>query len=117
MSKFTPGPWTDNGWSVTGPSAADSYEARMAMDESARRGGQKPLYAVVAQAKPGHCVVATVHGELRAEVDANAHLIAAAPELLEALIDALCALECCGKVSPTATKASAAIAKATGETP
>lgn len=44
----------------------------------------------------------------------NARLIAAAPELLEALQDALCALECCGKDYPAATKASAAIAKATG---
>jgi hypothetical protein len=44
---------------------------------------------------------------------ANARLIAAAPELLEALKDALCALECCGKDYPAATKARAAIAKAT----
>ena len=35
-------------------------------------------------------------------------------ELLEALRDALCALECCGKDYPAATKARAAIAKATG---
>lgn len=115
MSKFTPGPWTDNGWSVTGPSAADSYEARMAMDESARRGGQKPLYAVVAQAKPGHCVVATVHGELRAEVDANAHLIAAAPELLEALQFVMAASG--EQLSTAFEQAEAAIAKATGEQP
>ncbi len=40
-------------------------------------------------------------------------LAAAAPDLLEALKDALCALECCGKDFPAATKASAAIAKAT----
>jgi hypothetical protein len=47
---------------------------------------------------------------------ANARLIAAAPDLLEALQDALCALECCGKDYPAASKAKAAIAKATGET-
>lgn len=46
--------------------------------------------------------------------DANARLIAAAPDLLEALRDALCALECCGKDYPAATKARAAIAKAVG---
>jgi hypothetical protein len=48
------------------------------------------------------------------EQEANARLIAAAPDLLEALKDALCALECCGKDYPAATKAHAAIAKATG---
>ena len=45
---------------------------------------------------------------------ANARLIAAAPELLDALLDAACALECCGKDYYAATKARAAIAKATG---
>lgn len=45
---------------------------------------------------------------------ANARLIAAAPELLEALIDAVCALECCGKDYQAAEKARAAITKATG---
>lgn len=45
----------------------------------------------------------------------NARLIAAAPELLDALQDALCALECCGKDYPAATKARAVIAKAIGE--
>jgi len=43
----------------------------------------------------------------------DARLMAAAPDLLEALKDALCALECCGKDFPAAIKASAAIAKAT----
>jgi len=48
--------------------------------------------------------------------EANARLIAAAPELLEALKDALCCLEVCGKDYDYAVgKASAAIAKATGE--
>lgn len=45
----------------------------------------------------------------------DARLIAAAPDLLEALKDALCALECCGTDYPAATKARAAIAKATGD--
>jgi len=85
IDKATPGPWTDHNWAITGPTAADSHEARWAMDESARRSGQKPLYAVVAQAKPGHCVVATVHGETQAEVDANARLIAASPTMADYL--------------------------------
>jgi hypothetical protein len=56
-------------------------------------------------------------GHLIAEsiTKANANLIAAAPDLLEALKDALCALECCGKDYPAATKARAAIAKATNQ--
>ena len=51
----------------------------------------------------------------REVAEANARLIAAAPDLLEALKDALCALECCGKDYPAASKAHATIAKATGE--
>ena len=35
--------------------------------------------------------------------------------LLEALVDALCALECCGKDYPAAEKARAAIALAQGD--
>jgi hypothetical protein len=53
----------------------------------------------------------------RVQTDANARLIAAAPELLEALKDAVCALQCSGKDWPAETKARAAIAKATGEAP
>jgi hypothetical protein len=43
-------------------------------------------------------------------------LIAAAPDLLEALKDALCALDCCGKDYAAASVARAAITKATGDT-
>ena len=90
MSKFTPGPWFANGRYI---------------------GTAKHMSAI------GEC--RDVNGNWCDDVkaSANASLIAAAPELLEALQDALCALECCGKVSPVATKASAAIAKATGEAP
>ena len=55
-----------------------------------------------------------VVGLSRNREEADAKLIAAAPELLEALKDALCALDCCGKDYPAASKARAAIAKATG---
>jgi len=47
--------------------------------------------------------------------EANARLIAAAPELLEALEEAVCALEVCGKDYRATEIARAAIAKATGE--
>ena len=57
--------------------------------------------------------VAKVSGANHQEAQANARLIAAAPDLLEALKDALCALECCGKDYLAASKAQAAIAKAT----
>ena len=46
---------------------------------------------------------------------ANACLIAAAPELLEALEEAVCALEVCGKDYRATEIARAAIAKAKGE--
>ena len=49
------------------------------------------------------------------EVAANARLIAAAPELLEALIDASLALRIGHRTTYALEKARAAIAKATGE--
>ena len=60
--------------------------------------------------------VARIYHSVPAEDLPNARLIAAAPDLLEALKDALCVLECCGKDYPAASKAQAAIAKATGAT-
>lgn len=62
----------------------------------------------------GDIRTAVVLGFDTEENKANARLIAAAPELLDALKDALCALECCGKDYPAASKARSAIAKATG---
>ncbi len=59
--------------------------------------------------------LATVVSDCIEDHEANARLIAAAPDLLEALIDAVCALECCGKDYPAAEKARAAIAKARGD--
>ena len=47
---------------------------------------------------------------------ANAHLIAAAPDMLEALTQVLHDLDCMGKISDSAEiKSRAAIAKATGD--
>jgi hypothetical protein len=57
-----------------------------------------------------------LHQREAEETRANARLIAAAPDLLEALKDALCALDCCGKDYDAASVARAAITKATGET-
>ena len=103
MSKFTAGPWAvfhDH----PNPKTAKSIAYIRVAD------GSK-------QYEWGFPEIACCYGCKNPEQAANARLIAAAPELLEALQDALCALECCGKVSPVATKAIAAIAKATGETP
>ena len=69
---------------------------------------------MISGANPGY--LAEVRDCGSGDVQANARLIAAAPDLLDALKDALCALECCGKDYPAASKAKAAIAKATGET-
>jgi hypothetical protein len=50
------------------------------------------------------------------EVLGNANLISSSPELLDALTDAVCALECCGKdYDYVIGKARAAIRKAAGE--
>jgi hypothetical protein len=85
-TQHTPGPWTAH---ATGLSRSGLPEYQIHWSDI------------------GECVAEVVHGT------ADAQLIAAAPDLLEALKDALCALECCGKDFPAATKASAAIAKAT----
>lgn len=92
MNKHTPGPWS-----------AELYENACYFEGVSRDG-----WAV-----NGPNMVPDYECPLFNEADAR--LIAAAPELLEALKDALCALECCGKDYPAATKALAAIAKATGE--
>ncbi len=47
--------------------------------------------------------------------EANARLISAAPELLDALEEAVCALEVCGKDYRATEIARSAIAKAKGE--
>ena len=92
MSNFTPGPWI--------------YYADLP--------SQDPDWHIVTTENRLR-ILANVHIEPGNQVDeATARLIAAAPDLLEALIDAVCALECCGKDYPAAEKARTAIAKATG---
>lgn len=96
-SKHTPGPWgieqtDDTNW--IGFMRPDGRKVELIVCTTSRDNFFKP--------------------ETQEQNDANARLIAAAPELLEALKDAVCALDCCGKDYPAAEKARAAIAKATG---
>lgn len=94
MSKHTPGPWRaeigdeNEPWSHQWPRiVSDEYEVV----------GTEGLY-----------------GDFETDC-ANARLIAAAPELLAALKECVCALETCGKDYRATELARAAIAKATGE--
>ena len=87
MSGHTPGPWVYNGNTV----------------QSAGRHYSSTLIATTSMAP---------HFE---QAKANARLIAAAPELLEALIDAQEALCDLPLMAPIVLKMRAAIAKATGE--
>jgi hypothetical protein len=101
-TQHTPGPWTldlgnigidmKNHVGVDAPDHGGIAQVVWVMDDDASEGKNTPT------------------------CEANARLIAAAPDLLEALQDALCALECCGKDYPAASKAQEAIAKATGAT-
>ena len=93
MKNHTPGPWKLTGWT-----APDSYGWNIECDQRFQ-----------------------LHAE-SAESEANAYLIAAAPELLEALEDAATQLQCgCGHPSCGRCKDSRyyteVIAKAKGEKP
>lgn len=113
MNKHTPGPWAAhfdnswNQWSVRSANTADLAEA--------------PLYYELADRIGGH-----VRGERfdnYSEIEANARLIAAAPELLEALEQLKCEVILSDvdmdyiehHFRPWLDKAAAAIAKARGE--
>lgn len=95
MNKHTPGPWK-YGIELS----SRSGEWLISFDAGYRGRG-----ICIAETRPG-----TGHEE------ANARLIAAAPELLEALEEAVCALEVCGKDYRATEIARTAIAKAKGET-
>ena len=102
MNKHTPGPWAVQ--------QADECMGRK-LDELVQ-------WVVTAD---GHSLWIstgpTWDPEHAEEGKANARLIAAAPELLEALIDAVCALECCGKDYPAMARGQALIAHVKGGQP
>jgi len=100
MSKHTPGPWTaethaNGGFDVCG------------------RGGHGAMSAYVVCARQAH--------ELKHETHANARLIAAAPELLEALdrLASKCVFPTSGNdaFQEAVSHARSVLAKATGEQP
>jgi hypothetical protein len=94
--KHTPGPWRIN---------------------TAIRAGEFDVKD--ANSSGGHAPIAKVRGDKRRTANqalANARLIAAAPDLLEALKDMLPELESIGPLEKF-ERARAAIAKATGEQP
>jgi len=93
--KFTPGPWeVFNGDCCTNP----GIEAE----------GQ----SIVVYGSRDDC---GIHGKDIAEIEANAALISAAPELLQALEElANCGAEAWGEDRPCVADARAAIAKARG---
>lgn len=97
MSKHTPGPWRINGNNMFRWIVADSEVFTHSGD-------------VNRSAYGGNMVCESVH-------KANARLIAAAPELLEALKEIVDAADGAGweQLDPSFKKARAAIAKATGE--
>ncbi|YCH23121.1 hypothetical protein M1D96_06350 [Pseudomonas sp. D1-3] len=109
QNKHTPGPWAVhhepewNHWSVRSANAADLAEA--------------PIYFELAENIGGH-----VRGDDfsdRSEIEANAFLIAAAPDLLEAL-ESIIASARAGNAAildRLTTQAEDAIAKARGDQP
>lgn len=100
MSAHTHGPWH-----IEGNMVVSNYAPRRVWGDNSQYSGK----FIVCQP---HMYVSAEGGEL----EANTRLIAAAPELLEALTDALCALEVCGRnFDHVMGKARDAIAKAKGE--
>lgn len=101
MSKHTPGPWE-----LSEAEYKEGFGTYRRVEQVEQFGD------VVASV----CIRHTVNHTLNAAGDANARLIAAAPDLLEALKDMLDGHEdaCTGYGEGSADKARAAIAKATG---
>jgi len=104
MSKYTPGPWTFSKSDMFG-----DLRFYVAQSDAAP---YTPNFSDVAT-----LIAETVPSERQYIQEANARLIAAAPELLEALQELLSESSDGIATSPlTRNKAHAAIAKATGET-
>jgi hypothetical protein len=114
MNKHTPGPWRAVDGSLTGVGIAHMTDGNY--DQPYK------VAAIIADDCPEQCAngwryVAVINGESTGEVDADAALIAAAPDLLAALRE--CVDLCKGHRENDAKRARyerviAAIAKATG---
>jgi hypothetical protein len=101
MSRHTPGPWAYSRWDQFGDTRFYVAQAEGAP--------YTPDYSDVAT-----LIAETVSDERVQIQEANARLIAAAPELLEALVDVMFRHVPFSDKSPYAEKARAVIAKATG---
>lgn len=97
MAKRTPGPW----------------EPFIDIEKGSLPGIDYPNGSIILYGQPGESC--GIHGATHAERIANAHLIAAAPDMLDALKYFLNAFENDEVDSDTARKARKAIEKATGE--
>ena len=100
MNRYTKGPWHVGIGNGEGSIFADEGRSRLEL-------GGTTLYPI--------CQINSGWDE--GEDAANARLIAASPDLLEAADDALADLEGYEFAAETIRKLQAAIAKATGETP
>jgi hypothetical protein len=107
-TKFTPGPWSFSRWEQLGDTRFYIAQADGAP--------YTPNYSDVAT-----LIAETVSGERVAVQDANARLIAAAPELLALLDECQDCIEWCAQecghhaAAELAERIAALIAKATGE--
>jgi hypothetical protein len=109
MNKHTPGPWH----------AVDGQHTGVGISFMSDGVYGKP-YQVAAitadspMSKNGWKYVALINGKSTGEIDADARLIAAAPELLEALEACFSALNNEGRYQGERSQASRALAKAKG---
>lgn len=117
-TKHTAGSWATRGWSITGPTAAVDY---MVVEAAKERTPEVFTRTVAQAAGVGKAAVCTAYGMSAEEAQANACLLAAAPDLLEALRALLTAVGRITTEYPTGydgekaeALASDAIAKATG---
>lgn len=113
MKNHTPGPWepwiTGGQFSITGPAAAACLVAIHALQDF--------RVSAIQIAAIGKQAPALAFGDTREDAEANARLIAASPELLEAcvaMLEEMSVWENHQGIHPAAVKARAAIAKATG---